>query len=185
MKGTHIAYPHRAVEVTIMKEIQKEGFPCFLQHSRFIFPRHGDIDWIVIDDNKGPAMTIKLSLMSPWALHGLAIFYIVILDGHIELLMEPTWNPWWSPCQLRNDLCCPNNELMMWLCWLTHAHGSCRMMYWWNHHYVGESPWWKLGILSLSKASNQDDIVQKALKTRSWMKLYGSAWKCNEQLEQL
>ena len=93
--------------------------------------------WIVIDTNKGPTDTIKLSLMSPWALHGLAIFYMVMLDGHIEILMEPAWNPWWSPCQLHNDMCFPNYELMMWLGWLTHGHGSCGMMYWWKPHYVG------------------------------------------------
>ena len=40
-------------------------------------------------DNKGLAVTIKLSLMSPRTLHGLAIFNMVMLDGKIELLMEP------------------------------------------------------------------------------------------------
>ena len=60
---------------------------------------------------------------------------------------------------------------MMWLCWLTHGHGSCWMMYWWNPHYVGESPSWTLGTMSLTEAPSQDDIVQKALKQ-------GVGWNC-------
>ena len=77
---------------------------------------------------------------------------------------------WWWPVLSKL-------KLMMWLCWLTHGHGSCRWIF--NRTPTmlvkalseiaygpihRDSPTKTLGTLSLSKAPNKDDVVKKALK---------------------